>query len=93
MKVEFEVEVEGEVVAVTIEAACVGHRESVAKAAAVGLADDTASRGQQALVFRCQRRWQRGGWVDGRREIVYDTAAAASDGGPGAPAPPPFAAP
>jgi hypothetical protein len=93
MKVEFEVEVEGEVLAVTIEAACVGNRESIAKAAAVGLADDTARRGQRALVLRCQRRWQRGGWVDGRRELVYDTAAAASDGGSGAPAPPAFTAP
>jgi hypothetical protein len=76
MKVEFEIEVAGEVLAVTIEAPCCGNREALAKAAAVDVADASARRGEQALVFRRQRRWQRGRWVDGRREIVYDTVAA-----------------
>ncbi len=75
MKVEFTIKIENEVGGVAIEAPCVGNLEVRARASAVRLADDAADRGQHAVVSRCQRRWHRNRWVDGRSEVVYDTAA------------------
>jgi hypothetical protein len=78
VRVEFIVEVEGEPLGVAICAPSVGQLEALARAAATRLADDAATHGQQALVYRLQKRWQRRDWVDGRRELVYDTAALAA---------------
>lgn len=75
MKVEFIVEVESGTLGEPIEAACIGDFEARAKAAAIRVADGSASRGDHAVVYRLQKRWQSRRWVDGRRELVYDAPA------------------
>jgi hypothetical protein len=78
MRVEFIVEVDGEPLGVTICAPSVAHLEARARSAATRLADEAATDGRQAVVYRLQKRWQRRDWVDGRRDLVYDTAALAT---------------
>ncbi len=76
MRVEFIIEVESETLGEPIGAACVGNLEARAKAAAIRVADGFASRGDHAVVYRLQKRWQSRRWIDGRREMVYDAPGA-----------------
>ncbi len=77
MRVEFIVEIESEPLGEAIAAPCIGNLEARARAAAVLVADNAASHGDHAVVYRLQKRWQSPRWVDGRRELVYDAPAAA----------------